>query len=92
MDKHKEHAKQEKAVTLKESEYLKLKEEAARAKEYWDKFVRLQADFENARKRLDREKQESSDLPKRLGLGYLRNFRTLSFLGQDLDLGHSISR
>jgi molecular chaperone GrpE len=47
-----------KTVTLKESEYLQLKDEAAKAKEYWDKLLRLQADFENTRKRLDKEKQD----------------------------------
>ncbi|MDD5155718.1 MAG: nucleotide exchange factor GrpE [Candidatus Omnitrophica bacterium] len=50
--------KEAKAVTLDESEYLQLKEEAAKAKEYWDRLLRLQADFENTRKRLDRDKQE----------------------------------
>ena len=47
-----------KAVTLKEEEYLKLKEEADKAKEYWDKCIRLQADFENLRKRQEKEKQD----------------------------------
>lgn len=57
--KHSENKKEEeKSVTLKESEYLKLKEEADKSKEYWDKCLRLQADFENTRKRLEREKQE----------------------------------
>ncbi len=51
--------KEEKTITLKESEYLKLKEEAARAGEYWDKILRLQADFENTRKRLEKEKIDS---------------------------------
>ncbi len=50
--------KEEKQVTLKEAEYLKLKEEAAQAKEYWDKLLRVQAEFENTRKRLEREKQD----------------------------------
>jgi molecular chaperone GrpE len=49
---------EEKIITLKESEYLKLKEEEEKAKEYWDKLLRLQADFENTRKRLEREKQD----------------------------------
>lgn len=48
----------EKIVTLKEAEYLKLKEEADKAKEHWDKALRLQADFENTRKRLEREKND----------------------------------
>jgi len=50
--------KDEKVVSLKESEYLKLKEEADKAKEYWDRLLRLQADFENTRKRLEREKND----------------------------------
>ena len=50
--------KEEKTVTLKEQEYLKLKADAQRAGEYWDKLLRLQADFENTRKRLDKEKQD----------------------------------
>jgi molecular chaperone GrpE len=49
---------EEKFVTLKEPEYLKLKEEADKAKEYWDRLLRLQAEFENTRKRLEREKQD----------------------------------
>ena len=49
---------EEKNVTLKESEYRKLKEEADSAKEHWDKILRLQADFENTRKRIEREKQD----------------------------------
>ena len=48
----------EKAVTLKEAEYLQLKTDAQKAKEAWDKLVRLQADFENARKRWDRDRNE----------------------------------
>ncbi|MCM8791787.1 MAG: nucleotide exchange factor GrpE [Candidatus Omnitrophica bacterium] len=49
---------EEETVSLKMTEYLKLKEEASKASEYWDRILRLQADFENTRKRLEREKQE----------------------------------
>jgi len=49
---------QDRTITLKESEYFKLKEEAEKAKEYWDRLLRLQADFENTRKRQEKEKQE----------------------------------
>lgn len=56
--KTEEQVKEEKIVSLKESEYLKLKEEADKAREYWDKILRLQADFDNTRKRLEREKQD----------------------------------
>jgi molecular chaperone GrpE len=63
MHNHKEEKKQEdkqedKIITLHESEYLKLKEAAAKAQENWEKFLRLQADFDNTRKRLEREKQD----------------------------------
>ncbi|MGA2775540.1 MAG: nucleotide exchange factor GrpE [Candidatus Omnitrophota bacterium] len=50
--------KEEKLITLKEQEYLKLKGEAEKGKESWDKLLRMQADFENTRKRLEREKQD----------------------------------
>jgi len=50
--------KEEKTVSLKESEYLKLKEESGKAQEYWDRLLRLQADFDNTRKRLEKEKQD----------------------------------
>ena len=45
----------EKTVSLKESEYDKLARDAA---EYKDKYVRLFAEFDNFRKRMEREKQE----------------------------------
>jgi len=50
--------KEEKVITLKEEEYLALLEEAKEGKESHDKMLRNQADFENTRKRLDRDKQE----------------------------------
>jgi molecular chaperone GrpE len=50
--------KEEKLITLKEVEYLELLEEVKKGKDGWDKMLRNQADLENARKRLDREKQE----------------------------------
>jgi molecular chaperone GrpE len=54
--KHKE--EEEKTVTVPEAEYAALKAEAEKAKENWDKYLRLQADFENTRKRLEKDKQE----------------------------------
>lgn len=51
-------AKEEKLVTIDEQELLKLKEDAQKGKESWDKLLRLQADFDNTRKRLEREKQD----------------------------------
>lgn len=47
---------EEKVISLKESEYLQLKEEADKIKEYRDRGIRMQADFENTRKRLERER------------------------------------
>lgn len=49
---------EEKTVTLKETEYQALLEDAKKGKESWDKMLRNQADLENTRKRIDREKQE----------------------------------
>ncbi|HQP10823.1 MAG TPA: nucleotide exchange factor GrpE [Candidatus Omnitrophota bacterium] len=45
----------DKVIKVKESEYAKAVEEAAK---YKDQYIRLYAEFENARKRMDREKQE----------------------------------
>lgn len=45
----------EKMIKIKESERLKLVEEGA---QYKEKYVRLYAEFENARKRMEREKQD----------------------------------
>jgi molecular chaperone GrpE len=70
MNKNTEHKKQEekkekqeikaekKTVTLTEEEYAQLKQEAEKSQEYQDRVLRLQADFDNIRKRLEREKQE----------------------------------
>ncbi|MDD5078540.1 MAG: nucleotide exchange factor GrpE, partial [Candidatus Omnitrophica bacterium] len=50
--------KEEKTVTLNESEYLGLLEEVKKGRDGWDKMLRNQADLENARKRIEKEKQE----------------------------------
>jgi len=50
--------KEDKTVTLKESEYLALLEEAKKGKDSQDKMLRNLADLENTRKRLEREKQD----------------------------------
>ena len=50
--------KEEQTVTLKESEYLQLKEEVKKFQDSQDKLLRVQADFENMRKRLERDKQD----------------------------------
>lgn len=49
---------EEKTVSLAEAEYLLLKEEAEKGKEAWERMLRLQADFDNTRKRLEKEKQD----------------------------------
>ncbi len=58
MDELKKNHKEEKTITLKESEYLAIKEEADKYKDCQDMLVRAQADFENLRKRLERDKQD----------------------------------
>ncbi len=50
-----EKKKKDKVLKIKESEYAKIVEEG---KEYKDKYLRLFAEFDNARKRMDREKQD----------------------------------
>lgn len=47
-----------KAQTFSPEECQRLKDEAAKAQEYWQRLLRVQADFENMRKRLEKEKQE----------------------------------
>lgn len=49
---------EERLVQLKESEYLKLKEEVGKARTCEDRLLRMHADLENTRKRLEREKQD----------------------------------
>jgi len=46
---------QENMITVKESEHAQLVDDAAK---YKDQYVRLYAEFENARKRMEREKQD----------------------------------
>lgn len=46
-----------KIVNLPEAELNKLKDDALKSKEYWDKFVRLQAEFDNARKRMLKDQE-----------------------------------
>ncbi|MBM3858157.1 MAG: nucleotide exchange factor GrpE [Verrucomicrobia bacterium] len=47
-----------KTVSMPEAELAKLKAEAAKAAEHWDKFLRAAADLDNYRKRVAREKEE----------------------------------
>ena len=65
MENKKEHAHEEeeqkteeKIVTLTEAEYQQLKDASGKAQDHWDRLLRLQADYDNSRKRLEREKQE----------------------------------
>ena len=48
----------EKEVTLKEEEYKKLQEDAAKGNELQDRLLRLQAEFDNARKRMEKQCQD----------------------------------
>ena len=47
-----------KTTTISEEEYSQLKQEVEQARQQGERALRLQADFENSRKRLEREKQE----------------------------------
>ena len=58
MNEPKQNNQEEKSIFIKESEYLSLKEAADKAEGFSEKCLRLQADFENTRKRLEREKQD----------------------------------
>jgi len=57
-NKKEQATKDEEPVILKEGEYLKLKEGLEKSQEYQEKILRLQADFDNTRKRLEKEKQD----------------------------------
>ncbi len=48
----------ETSVNVPRAEYERLKEAAGKSAEYWDRLLRLQADFDNARKRQEKERQE----------------------------------
>lgn len=50
--------KKEEIVVLRKEEFEQLKAEAQKAKEHWDRLLRQQADFENTRKRMERDRQE----------------------------------
>ena len=54
----KENKEEEKIVSIKESEYLKLQGDSEKVAELSNNILRLQADFENTRKRMEREKQD----------------------------------
>ena len=49
---------EETIVSLAKTEYLELKEEAEKANEYKNQILRLHADFENSRKRFEKDKQD----------------------------------
>ncbi len=52
-------AKKPKDVRISENELAELREKAALADEYFDRLLRLQADFENFRKRKEKERLET---------------------------------
>jgi len=56
--KKEEPKKLDKLVSVPEEEYLALKEQAAQVEEYKDKCLRLQADFDNSRKRMEKDRQD----------------------------------
>jgi len=51
--------KKEEKVTIKKAELIKLKEDSKKLKEQHDKYLRSMADYENAKKRLEKEKENS---------------------------------
>jgi len=57
-EESKNNHKEEKIVSLKEADYQALLAEVKKGKDSWDKMLRNQADLENTRKRLEREKQD----------------------------------
>jgi len=56
--KAEEARKEAKTVTVLEADFNKIKEQALKADEYWDKLLRLQADYDNLRKRVEKEKAD----------------------------------
>lgn len=58
MEEEKGSPKEEKNIILKASEYQALLEEVKKGQESCDKMLRNQADLDNTRKRLEREKQD----------------------------------
>jgi molecular chaperone GrpE len=49
--------KKKNIITISQEEYTTLKEQAKKAAENWERLLRAQAEFENIRKRLEKEKQ-----------------------------------
>lgn len=54
----KPNGQQESKVSISKEEYEQLKEALKKKDEYWDKLLRQQAEFENIKKRLERERTE----------------------------------
>ena len=48
----------EKPITLSQEEYNLLKDDSSRCQDLQDRFLRLQADFDNARKRMEKQTQD----------------------------------
>jgi len=48
----------DKLITVSEEEYTQLKEDSSRCQDLQDRFLRLQADFDNARKRMEKQTQD----------------------------------
>ncbi|HQP91987.1 MAG TPA: nucleotide exchange factor GrpE [Candidatus Omnitrophota bacterium] len=50
--------KDKETVILSKTDFEQLKADAEKSREHWDRLLRQQAEFENIRKRMDKEKQE----------------------------------
>lgn len=51
-------AAQEKLITLKEEDYNRIKDEALKSQDHHERLLRMQADFDNARKRMEKQFQD----------------------------------
>ena len=58
MKKEKKHEKTKETISLRKKEYDELTANAAKGEEYYNKWLRVHADFENVKKRLEKEKVE----------------------------------
>jgi molecular chaperone GrpE len=56
MPNNKKTEKNEETITIPKKEYEELKAKAAEKESVYDKYLRIQADFENARRRLEKDK------------------------------------
>ena len=57
-DKQDKSRPEKQMVSLTQQEYEELKSKAEKSQEYWDRLLRLQAEFDNTKKRIEKEKLE----------------------------------